>query len=182
MTDCPQAKSKSKLFCDQWSVSQCVLVSRTHLESKTSPIQSCKLLLALTSTIIPGFGPWWGPWPYFVLFRLLHILKWDPLFKERRGLTTAGHSPLCWGVTADAHFHSVTHARVEDRIVSLSFLVSSPIWGSWLDISYSLTVTVLFFGGRPLWREDGFVVCQSAVICRLSLCTTILHFTCLTWY
>jgi hypothetical protein len=34
----------------------------------------------------------------------------------------------------------------------------------WPDISYCLTVTVLFFVGRPLWREDGSVFC---ICCRL---------------
>jgi hypothetical protein len=31
--------------------------------------------------------------------------------------------------------------------------VSSPICGSWPGIYYSLTVTVLFLWGHPLWRE-----------------------------
>jgi hypothetical protein len=37
--------------------------------------------------------------------------------------------------------------------------VSSPIWASWPDIYYCLTVTVLFYVGHPLWREDGSVFC-----------------------
>jgi hypothetical protein len=41
------------------------------------------------------------------------------------------------------------------RSVSLSVFVSSPVRGSWPDISYCLTVTVLSLGGRPLWREGG---------------------------
>jgi hypothetical protein len=36
--------------------------------------------------------------------------------------------------------------------------VSSPIWGSWPDIYYCLTVTVVCVG-RPLWREDRSVFC-----------------------
>jgi ABC-type Fe3+-siderophore transport system permease subunit len=47
------------------------------------------------------------------------------------------------------------------RLVSRSVLVSSPVWGSWPDINYCLTVTLLSLGGRPLWREDGSVVCQT---------------------
>jgi hypothetical protein len=43
------------------------------------------------------------------------------------------------------------------RSVSLSVLVSSPVRGSWPDISYYLTVTVFFLGRRPLWRESGSV-------------------------
>jgi hypothetical protein len=47
--------------------------------------------------------------------------------------------------------------------------------GSWPDVCYSLTVTVLSLGGRPLWWEDGSVVCQSqsAVLRQLSLRTSI---------
>jgi hypothetical protein len=61
------------------------------------------------------------------------------------------------------------------RIVSLFVLVSSPVRGSWPDISYCLTVTVLSLGGRPLWREGGSICCQSlsAVISQLSVCTVI---------
>jgi hypothetical protein len=40
-----------------------------------------------------------------------------------------------------------------------SVLVWSPIWDSWPDIYYCLTVTVLFFVGRPLWWKDGSVFC-----------------------
>jgi hypothetical protein len=39
--------------------------------------------------------------------------------------------------------------------------VSSPIWGPWPDIYYSLIVTVLFCVGCPLWQADGFVFCIS---------------------
>jgi hypothetical protein len=37
--------------------------------------------------------------------------------------------------------------------------MSSPIWGSRPDTYYSLTVTIFFFVGRPLWREYGSVFC-----------------------
>jgi hypothetical protein len=47
------------------------------------------------------------------------------------------------------------------QLVSLSVLVSSPVWDLWPDINYCSTVTVLPFGGRPLWREDGSVIRQS---------------------
>jgi hypothetical protein len=52
------------------------------------------------------------------------------------------------------------------RSVSPSVLMSGPLRGSWPDISYCLTVTVLSFGGRPLWREGASVLCltQSTVI------------------
>jgi hypothetical protein len=49
--------------------------------------QCSKLLLAFISTksfLILG---------YIFLSRLLHVLKWGPLFDERRGPTTSGHSP-----------------------------------------------------------------------------------------
>jgi hypothetical protein len=51
-------------------------------------VQSSKLLLALTSTVILGFGHRRDPWQYFVLFTLLRVLKWGLVFEERRGVTT----------------------------------------------------------------------------------------------
>jgi hypothetical protein len=60
----------------------------------------------------------------------------------------------------NCQFESESHC--DWRSVSLSVLVSSPVRGSWPDISYSLTVTILSVGGgRPLWREGGSVFCQS---------------------
>jgi hypothetical protein len=58
--------------------------------------------------------------------------------------------------------------KVKDTLrltVSQQVLVSSPIRGSWPDIYSCSTVTVLFFVGRPLWRNDGSVFC----ICCWSL-------------
>jgi hypothetical protein len=56
---------------------------------------------------------------------------------------------------------SESESHCDWRPVRLSILVPSPVWGSWPDTSYCLTGTVLSLGGRPLWREDGSVVCQS---------------------
>jgi hypothetical protein len=64
-------------------------------------------------------------------------------------------------ITDCTHSQSQSHIATDDQSVSLSVMVSSPVWGSWPDISYCVTVTVLYLGGRPLWREDGSVVCQS---------------------
>jgi hypothetical protein len=87
-----------------------------------------------------------------------HILMsqiWD--FRFRRLLRLAGSRwrystppPRGWS-------ESQSHIATDGQSISLSVLVSSLIWGSWPDISYCLTVTVLFF--RPLWREDGSVFC-----------------------
>jgi hypothetical protein len=44
---------------------------------------------------------------------------------------------------------SESEAHYDWRSVSLSVLVSSPVWGSWPDISYCLTVTVLPVGRAP---------------------------------
>jgi hypothetical protein len=66
------------------------------------------------------------------------------------------YSTLNWQLTGSVR------VRVTLRLaVSQCVLVSSPIWGSWPEISYCLTVTVLSLGGHPLWREHGSVVCQS---------------------
>jgi hypothetical protein len=70
---------------------------------------------------------------------------------------------------------SESESHCDWRSVTQSVLGSSPDWGSWPDIFYCLTVTVLSLGGRPLWREDVSVDCQSqsAVLRQLSLCTVI---------
>jgi hypothetical protein len=56
---------------------------------------------------------------------------------------------------------SQSHIVVDGQTVSQSVLASSPIWSSWPDIYYCLTVTVLYFVGLPLWREGGsiFYIC-----------------------
>jgi hypothetical protein len=46
--------------------------------------------------------------------------------------------------------------------------MSSPIWASWPDIYYCLTVTVLFYVGRPLWRED-----RSVLYMQLALASAV---------
>jgi hypothetical protein len=55
---------------------------------------------------------------------------------------------------------SESYVTTDGQSASLSWN-KAPIWGSRPDIYYSLTVTVLFFVGRPLWREDGsgFCIC-----------------------
>jgi hypothetical protein len=61
-----------------------------------------------------------------------------------------------WGLRPDLYYWTVNSVRVREseshcdwRSVSLSVLVSSPVWGSWPDINYCLTVTVLSLGGAP---------------------------------
>jgi hypothetical protein len=70
-------------------------------------------------------------------------------------------TPRHWVPVSSPPTLSESESHCDWRSVSLSTLVSSPVWGSWPDISYCLTVTLLSLGGRPLWREDGSVVCQS---------------------
>jgi hypothetical protein len=62
------------------------------------------------------------------------------------------------------------------RSVGRFLLVSCPFWSRWPDVTFFwVTITFLFFHvGRPLWREDGSVICsamtqvQFRVILRLS--------------
>jgi hypothetical protein len=46
------------------------------------------------------------------------------------------------------------------RLVSQFVLVSSPIWGSWSDFSLGVDSYGFALVRRPLWREDGSVLCQ----------------------
>jgi hypothetical protein len=63
--------------------------------------------------------------------------------------------------------------------VCLSVLVSSPVLGSWPDISYCLTVTVLSFGGALSEERTSLsFVSQSAVLGQLSVCTIFTFYMC----
>jgi hypothetical protein len=86
-----------------------------------------------------------------------------------------------WGLRPLNFSESESHC--DWRSVSLSDLVSSPVRGSWPEISYSWTVTVLSLGGRPLWREGGYLLSQS-VSSNKSIVSmySYIHFTCFTWY
>jgi hypothetical protein len=132
------------------------------------------MLLALASIVCLGFESL-GTCDHILLRFETSFLS--PSMTCRVTVEVPPHGWVQW-CTSESESHCVWWS------VNLSVLVSKPVWGSWPDISYSLTVTVMSFGGRPLWWEDGSVVykSQSAVICRLSLCTAILHFTGLTWY
>jgi hypothetical protein len=69
------------------------------------------------------------------------------------------HVPAGWRLETSLSSSQVK-AKVTLRLtVSQSVLVPSPIWASWPDSHYCLTVTVLFYVGHPLWREDGSVFC-----------------------
>lgn len=76
---------------------QLVLLALTFIDAfmpvfHLSPFQSCKLLLALASTVILELRPHQYPWPYFSL-QTLHVFKWVLLFDKWRGLITTGHFP-----------------------------------------------------------------------------------------
>jgi hypothetical protein len=55
------------------------------------------------------------------------------------------------------------------RSVGQSVLVSRPVWVSWPDSNYSVTITVLSMSDAPFWRQ------VRSVICRLSTAKTALH-------
>jgi hypothetical protein len=83
-------------------------------------------------------------------------------------LTLPKRVEILWSYRTVSYNRCPVRVRVTFRLrltvsqsVSQSVLVSRPVWGSWPDINYCLTLTVLSLGGRPLWREDRSVVCQS---------------------
>jgi hypothetical protein len=53
------------------------------------------------------------------------------------------------------HLWSESESRYDRRSVGQSVLVSSPIWGSWPDINYCLTVTVVSISGAPSDDRQG---------------------------
>jgi hypothetical protein len=83
------------------------------------------------------------------------------VFLGSESLGTRGHILLSQ-IWLGRVSQSQSHIATDGQSACLSVLVSSPVWGSWPDINYCLTVTLLSLGRRPLWREDGSVVYQSA--------------------
>jgi hypothetical protein len=78
-------------------------------------------------------------------------------------MTSDSRTSLCTAISSTSPFpvgeQSKSKLHCDWQLVNQSVLVSSTIWVSWPDICYSLTVTVSFFVGRPLWREDGSLFC-----------------------
>jgi hypothetical protein len=97
----------------------------------------------------------WDSWPYFIISDSRLPFPSPPTTHRA---TVEVFDPAS---TRSSQSQSESDSHSDWRSVSLSVLVSSPFWGSWQDINYRLTVTDLSLGGRPLWREDGSVVCQS---------------------
>jgi hypothetical protein len=123
-----------------------------------------QLPLALTSALILGSES------HRTRDHILLSQIWDFHFCR---LLSQGY---CGGIRPHLHTRlSESESHCYWRSISLSVLVSSPFRGSWPDICYCLTISVLSLGGRPLWREGGSVFCQSlsAVISQLSVCTVI---------
>jgi hypothetical protein len=93
-------------------------------------LQSSKLLLAFASTVILGFGPRRDLLTYFIISRLLRVLKWSPIFEENRGLTTTGLSPtfvkwVCW-LSLTQSTHSSTHSNSTLLISDVHSCLLSP--------------------------------------------------------
>jgi hypothetical protein len=77
------------------------------------------------------------------------VLSWQRIYNSLT--VTAAHIKSLTELIASSSQSSST-AVTRDSLNSNSSRESSPVWGSWPDVSYCLTVTVLSFGGRPLWR------------------------------
>jgi hypothetical protein len=86
-------------------------------------------------------------------------VKWDsqvsPLaIKSARGLgLLLVHSRIkyqCYYIRSPK-----SKSRYDGRSVGWSVLVSSPIWGSWPDVNYCLTVTILSISGAPSDDRSG---------------------------
>jgi hypothetical protein len=55
----------------------------------------------------------------------------------------------------EANIRSAAHSKSHATTVGQSVLVSSPIWGSWPDINYCLTIIVLSISGAPSDERSG---------------------------
>jgi hypothetical protein len=112
----------------------------------------------------------------------LTAAKFKPFVFSVRGFALPNVANIFIVIICDDGPKSKSKSLYDWRSVSLSVLVSSPVRGSWPDISYRLTVSVLSWGGRPLWWEGGSVLCQSVGSNESIVDIYIyLHFTCLPW-
>jgi hypothetical protein len=119
-----------------------------------------------------------------------HILRsqiWD--FPFRRFLRFAGSrwrysNPPPHGWLIEAVSESESESNCDWRSVTLSILVSSPVRGSWPDIRYCLTVTVLSLGGAPSLTRGWVCRLSESVSSNKSIVSmySYIHFTCFTWY
>jgi hypothetical protein len=64
---------------------------------------------------------------------------------------------------------SKSKSHYDRRPVGQCVLVSSPVWGSWPDVNYNLTVTVLSISGAPSDERSGSVICLSQLDCFSSV-------------
>jgi hypothetical protein len=60
-----------------------------------------------------------------------------------------------WCLDEGLHGTDVSESRCDQRSVGQSVLVLSPIWGSWPEVKYCLTVGVLLKSGAPSDKGSG---------------------------
>jgi hypothetical protein len=60
---------------------------------------------------------------------------------------------------------SWSYFTTDGQSVSMSWC-QAPLWGPWPDPFFCRKIVLLFVVGRPLWREDGPVICSA--ICQWS--------------
>jgi hypothetical protein len=81
-------------------------------------------------------------------------------------------SPLSVSVLTELLWYtaqSESESRCDRRSVGQSVLVSSPIWGSWPEVKYCLTVVVFLKSGAPSDEGSGlsFVIVLQLILVRL---------------
>jgi hypothetical protein len=64
-----------------------------------SPVRFSKLLLAVTSTTVPGFGPSRDPWPYFCSFHIFTCFEKGPPLRREEGSDSYWSLSFYWAVT-----------------------------------------------------------------------------------
>jgi hypothetical protein len=110
------------------------------------------------------------------ILNLLHMLLIEPNFQENSRVVHI--SKYIEGFVATSLWTWETDEPITVYPSPSNFTTDSQsVRLSWCraPVSYCVTVSVLSWGGRPLWREGGSVLCQSLseVIRQLSLYTSI---------
>jgi hypothetical protein len=88
-------------------------------------------------------------------------------------LSTADHA----NIYATTVVFSKSKSHYDRRSVGQFVLVSCPFWSTWLDVTF-IWMTITFFSfhvGRPLWRDDGSVICSAMTQVQFHILTILLH-------
>jgi hypothetical protein len=169
----------------QLTVWQSVLVSGTHLEPSTNFSFSLKFPSDSCGFIIVWRPLWWEGGSIICCTIASGLCKSSHSWVEvpqtsRQYFTVSFETPPTWRARSPYLYPSETgwpsytpghwvdwlsksKSYYNRRLIAQFVLVSCPFWSKWPDVTFIwVTITfIIFHVGRPLWREDGSVICSA---------------------